>query len=356
MLILTVGATAAMKGEMSLGTMLAMNSLAGSLFGPLSQLVASALELQLVRSHMERIDDVLQTPLEQDPATVSPPPALRGNLTIRNLSFRYSPEAPLVVDGIDLDIAAGASVALVGPSGSGKTTLLGLLAGLHPVTSGEIAYDGTPLSSIDLRQLRQQIGIVPQHPYIFGATVRENIALTVPEAGLERIVGAARVACLHDDVAAMPMGYDTVISDGGGSLSGGQRQRVAIARAVLRNPSVMLLDEATSALDNSTEATIIGHLERVRATRVTVAHRLSTVRNADLILVMDKGKIVERGTHDELIARRGLYHALCAAASTAAPAARQGDPHVEPPTSVPNPPVRRAPARLPGARASAGGR
>ena len=349
MLILTVGATAAMKGEMSLGTMLAMNSLAGSLFGPLSQLVASALELQLVRSHMERIDDVLQTPLEQDAAKVAPPPALRGAITIRGLSFRYAPDAPLVVDGVDLDVPAGASIALVGPSGSGKTTLLGLLAGLHPLQQGEIAYDGTPLSSIDLRQLRQQIGIVPQHPYIFGATVRENIALTAPEAGLERVVGAARLACLHDDVAAMPMGYDTVVSDGGGSLSGGQRQRVAIARAVLRDPAVMLLDEATSALDNGTEAKVIAHLERVRATRITVAHRLSTVRNADLIVVMDKGRIVERGTHDELYARRGLYHALCAAAP-----AHPGGPHAEAPVPLPRP--RSAPPRMPGSRASAGGR
>ena len=163
---------------------------------------------------------------------------------------------------------------------------------------------------MDLRLLRQQIGIVPQHPYIFGASVRENIALTAPGATIDRITQAATIACLHDDVADMPMGYDTVISDGGGTLSGGQRQRVAIARALLRNPSVMLLDEATSALDNATEAKVIERLGRLRSTRVTVAHRLSTVRNADLILVMDKGKIVERGTHPELLRLGGLYAQL----------------------------------------------
>jgi ABC-type bacteriocin/lantibiotic exporter with double-glycine peptidase domain len=154
---------------------------------------------------------------------------------------------------------------------------------------------------------------VPQHPFIFGGTVRENVALASPGATLDRIQSAARVACLHDDIAEMPMGYDTVISDGGGSLSGGQRQRVAIARAILRNPTLMLLDEATSALDNQTEARVIAGLEKLRCTRITVAHRLSTVRNADLIVVMDKGRIVEQGTHDQLVATGGLYAQLLAA-------------------------------------------
>jgi ABC-type bacteriocin/lantibiotic exporter with double-glycine peptidase domain len=164
--------------------------------------------------------------------------------------------------------------------------------------------------------VRQQIGVVPQHPFIFGGTVRENVALASPGATLDRIQAAARVACLHDDVAEMPMGYDTVISDGGGSLSGGQRQRVAIARAILRNPTLMLLDEATSALDNQTEAAVIANLEKLRCTRITVAHRLSTIRNADLIVVMDKGRIVEQGTYSELAARGGLFTQLLAASQS----------------------------------------
>ncbi len=323
LLILTVGASAVMSGKISLGTMLAMNSLATSLFEPLSALVASALELQLVKGHMERIDDVLKTPQEQpDREAKAAPPVLRGNISIRNVSFRYSDQGPTVVDNVSIDIPAGSSVALVGPSGSGKTTLLGLLAGLHKPSAGDIAYDDTSLHSMDLRLMRQQIGIVPQHPYIFGASVRENISLTAPGASIDRVTGAATIACLHDDVADMPMGYDTVISDGGGSLSGGQRQRVAIARALLRNPSVMLLDEATSALDNSTEAKVIERLGRLRSTRVTVAHRLSTVRNADIILVMEKGKVVERGTHDELLRKHGLYAQLVHATSTPSPAAK----------------------------------
>jgi len=319
MLILTIGATSVMNGKMTMGMMLAMNSLATSLFGPLSALVSSALELQLVKSHMDRIDDVLQTPMEQDRDAVVSPPNLRGHVAVRNLSFKYGEQAPLVVQNVSLDIPPGAAVALVGPSGSGKSTLLNLLAGLYKPTGGEIQYDGRALHEMDLRAVRQQIGVVPQHPFIFGGTVRENVALASPGAQLDRITAASKVACLHDDVAEMPMGYDTVISDGGASLSGGQRQRVAIARAVLRNPTLMLLDEATSALDNSTEAKVIGGLEKLRCTRITVAHRLSTVRNADLIVVMDKGKIVEQGTHAQLEHAGGLYSRLLEASRPLAP-------------------------------------
>ena len=310
MLILVIGATAVMRGEMQIGMMLAMNSLASSLFGPLSQLVSSALELQLVKGHMDRIDDVLQTKLEQDRDAATTPPRLRGAVSVKNVSFKYGEQAPLVVQDVTLDIAPGMSVALVGPSGSGKSTLLNLLSGLYQPVSGEITYDTRSLKDMDLRAVRQQIGIVPQHPFIFGGTIRENVALTAPGATLDRIQSACKTACLHDDITEMPMTYDTVVSDGGGSLSGGQRQRVAIARAVIRNPSLMLLDEATSALDNSTEKRVIAALERQRCTRITVAHRLSTVRNADLIVVMDKGRIVEQGTHDQLVNKGGLYTKL----------------------------------------------
>ena len=319
MLILTMGATSVMSGKMTLGMMLAMNSLATSLFTPLSQLVASALELQLVRGHMERIDDVLQTPLEQDRDKAVVPPRLRGHVSVKNVSFKYGEQAPLVVQNVSLEIPPGMSVALVGPSGSGKSTLLNLLSGLYKPIAGEITYDSRALLDMDVRLVRQQIGIVPQHPFIFGGTVRENVALTAPGATLDRISGACKVSCLHEDISEMPMAYDTVISDGGGSLSGGQRQRVAIARAVIRNPALMLLDEATSALDNSTEARVIENLEKLRCTRITVAHRLSTVRNADLIVVMDKGKIVEQGNHKQLLAANGLYAKLVAATQNQEP-------------------------------------
>jgi len=310
MLIMTIGATSVMSGAMTMGMMMAMNSLATSLFGPLSQLVHSALELQLVKGHMDRIDDVLQTQLEQDRDAVAQPHRLRGAVCVKNVSFKYGEQAPLVVQDVSLDIQPGMTVALVGPSGSGKSTLLNLLAGLYKPVKGDVQYDGRGLHEMDLRAIRQQIGIVPQHPFIFGGTLRENVSLTAPGATLDRISNACKVSCLHDDISEMPMGYDTVVSDGGGSLSGGQRQRVAIARAVIRNPGIMLLDEATSALDNSTEKRVIEHLERQRCTRITVAHRLSTIRNSDLIVVMDKGRIVEQGRHEQLLAMGGLYTKL----------------------------------------------
>jgi ABC-type bacteriocin/lantibiotic exporter with double-glycine peptidase domain len=189
-----------------------------------------------------------------------------------------------------------------------------LLAGIVTPAKGTVKFDGRPFAELDLRAVRQQIGIVPQHPYIFGATIRENITLTAPHASAERIQHAAAIAALDGDIAQLPMGLDTPVSDGGASLSGGQRQRIALARAVLREPSVLLLDEATSALDTATEARITANLARLRATRVIVAHRLSTVANANLIVVMDKGRIVETGTHASLLAKGGTYAQLVAGA------------------------------------------
>ncbi len=313
LLIMSLGATLVLEHKLSLGTMLAMNSLAMSLFGPLSNLVSTALALQVVRGYLHRIDDVLQTPTEQNRAGARPPPPLRGAITLKGVGFRYHDQAPPVLAGVDLEIQPGMSVALVGPSGSGKSTLLKLIAGLYPPGAGKVHYDGHDLWELDLRAVRQQIGVVPQHPFIFGATVRDNIALTAPEAPLDQVIAAAQLAQLHDDIMALPMNYESVVSDGGGSLSGGQRQRLAIARAVLRRPAVMLLDEATSALDATVEAAVVSALRNLRCTRVTVAHRLSTVRHADLIVVLDKGKVVERGRHDELVAKGGLYARLVSA-------------------------------------------
>lgn len=314
-LILGYGALMVMAGELTLGTMLALSALAAGFLTPLATLVNSALSLQLLGSYIERIEDVLEAEPEQRRGDKTETPKLTGNISLRNVSFRYSPRAPIVVSDLTLDIPAGARVAIVGPSGAGKSTLAHLLLGLYRPTSGVISYDGHDLATLELRSLRRQFGVVTQDPYLFGSTVRENIALTNPTLPLGHVVRAAKLACIHDDIIAMPMNYETLVADGGASLSGGQRQRLALARALIQDPVVLLLDEATSSLDTATEAAITKNLADLKVTSITIAHRLSTIMNADLILVMDGGKLVERGTHDELVAQAGLYATLVAAQS-----------------------------------------
>jgi ATP-binding cassette subfamily B protein len=215
-----------------------------------------------------------------------------------------------VVREVSLDIRPGQHVGIVGRSGSGKSTLAHLLLGLYDPTSGRILFDGTDLAQLEARSVRRQLGIVTQRPYLFASSIRENIALTDPSLPLDAVVEAAKLACVHDDIATMPMGYDTVLLDGGSSLSGGQHQRIALARALVHRPSILLLDEATSELDTITEQTVYENLSALSCTTIVIAHRLSTIAGADLILVMDDGRIVEHGTHEELSALGGTYRKL----------------------------------------------
>ena len=309
--ILAVGAAQVLAGQLSLGTMLALTALAAGFLEPLAQLVATGLQVQLLGSYMARINDVLDTPREQHGQAVRPANKLSGHIEAQEVSFRYSPLAPLVVDAVSLEIQPGQKVALVGRSGSGKSTLAHLLLGLYSPAAGRVLYDGTDLAQLEVRSVRQQIGIVTQAAYLFGSTIRENIALADPRLPLEVVERAARLACIHDDIMAMPMGYETILADAGASLSGGQRQRVALARALVLAPRIILLDEATSALDALTERQVYRNLEALDGcTAIVIAHRLSTIADADVILVMDSGRLVERGSHAELMARRGLYFAL----------------------------------------------
>lgn len=332
--ILVYGGLSVLDGGLTLGTMLAASALAAGFLAPLGTLVATGFQLQLLGSYTERLRDVLEMPKEEERGSVAPAPRLSGRITLDGVSFRYSQAAPLVVRSVSLEVAPGSFVALVGGSGAGKTTLAHLLAGLYRPTSGRILYDGLDLANLSLPTVRAQLGIVSQQPYLFGSSIRQNLTLSDPTVPLSRVIEAARRARIHDDVLALPMGYDTILAEAGASLSGGQRQRLALARALVREPAVLLLDEATSNLDAVTERAIQEELAALRSTRIVIAHRLSTVLAADLILVMDGGEIVEHGTHRELLARGGRYRELVAAqmaggegtaaeAETEAPTARQ---------------------------------
>jgi ATP-binding cassette subfamily B protein len=308
--VLAFGASQVLAGHLSLGMMLAVSALAMGFLTPLTSLVSTAVQLQLLASYMDRMDDVLDAPREQQREQVVETPPLSGRITLEDVSFRYSPLRPEAVRNVSLEIEPGSFVALVGSSGAGKSTLAMLLMGLYRPASGRIFYDGLALETLELTSLRRQLGIVLQQPYLFAESIRNNIALGDESLPLHRIVEAAKKAHIHDFVQTLPLGYDSPLADGGASLSGGQRQRIALARALVRRPAILLLDEATSHLDTESEREVLEELERLRATRLVIAHRLSTVVRADRILVMENGEIVEQGRHDELVARDGRYAEL----------------------------------------------
>jgi ABC-type bacteriocin/lantibiotic exporter with double-glycine peptidase domain len=304
------GTLLVLKGSMELGTMLALNTLAVALLTPLGSLVSGGMQLQIVRSHLERLSDVVEAEVEQDIQQVQQPPRLKGAITLDHVSFSYDRQSPLVLKDISLHIAAGETVAIVGPTGSGKTTLGKLLLGLYAPTTGEIRYDGIPLGSLNYQEVRMQFGSVMQEANIFSGSIRHNIALNNADLDMEHIQKAARAAAIHDEIMSMPMGYETLVSEGGSALSGGQRQRLALARALAHSPAILLLDEATSALDMKTEQMISQHLESLTCTQIIIAHHLNTIRNADAILVLEDGRLIEQGTHQQLIERGGYYAEL----------------------------------------------
>jgi ATP-binding cassette subfamily B protein len=306
--ILIYGGFQVLNGSISLGTMLATAALAAGFLEPLATLIQTGLKLQLLRSYMERINDVLDAPREQEGQTVATAPRLTGRIGADGVSFAYGgPLAPPVVKDVSLEVQPGQLLGIVGRSGSGKSTFAHLLLGLYLPTSGRILFDGRDLTELDFRSLRGQIGIVTQRPYLFGGTIRQNIALSNPAIRHQAVVEAAKLACIHDDIVAMPMGYETPLIDGGASLSGGQQQRIALARALAHRPTILLLDEATSDLDGVTERMVHRNLSALGCTRIVIAHRLSTIVDADRILVMEDGRIVQQGTHEELMVLPGAY-------------------------------------------------
>ncbi|HEU5085267.1 MAG TPA: ABC transporter ATP-binding protein [Acidimicrobiales bacterium] len=308
-------------GSLTVGQYSVLLFLSQRLLWPLTRLGETFDQYQRAMASTNRILDVTDT----EPAIVSGPERLslrkgEGSVTFEDVTFAYEPGARPALDDVSLVLESGRTTAVVGPTGSGKSTLVKLLLRFYDPDRGHVRIEGHDVRELDLGDLRHLTGLVSQDVYLFHGTVRENIAYGRPDASLEEVVAAATVAEIHEFVMTLPEGYDTVVGERGQKLSGGQRQRLSIARAVLKDPVILLLDEATSAVDNETEAAIQRSLERIAAGRTTlvIAHRLSTVRNADVIHVLDGGRIVESGTHDELVGREGAYASLWAVQTGAA--------------------------------------
>ena len=313
--LLWFGAWQVIQNELTIGQLIAFNMLLGNVISPFQRLSALWNEFQEVIIAVERINDVIDAPPEENwqQETRQSLPPICGCIRFEKVTFRYHAESDLnTLENVSFEIKSGQTVALVGRSGSGKTTISKLLLGFYPTTEGKILIDGYDITSLSMQSLRSQIGVVDQDTFLFGGTIRENISIAHPGITQAEIIKATQQAGAHQFIQELPMGYETQIGEGGGMLSGGQRQRLAIARALLGNPRLLIFDEATSHLDAESERIIQTNLNTILAERTSliIAHRLSTVRNADLILVLDRGILVESGIHSELMAKRGHYYYL----------------------------------------------
>ena len=305
------------RGTMTIGTLIAFTALQGQLFRPLMGLLNTGVQVVSSLALFQRVFEYLDLPVDIDEPTDPvdlDPSAVRGHVRFEHVGFSYGDAEVPALSDVVLDVPAGSTLALVGETGSGKTTLGSLVARLHDPTSGAVTIDGVDVRRIRLADLAEIVGIVSQETYLLHTTVRENLRYARPDATDAELVAAARAARIHDLIASLPDGYDTVVGSRGHRFSGGEKQRIAIARTLLRNPRVLVLDEATSALDTETERAVQEAFDTLSEgrTTITIAHRLSTVRDADQIVVLDHGRVIERGTHEALLEEEGRYAALAA--------------------------------------------
>lgn len=309
-LTLWIGAGLVMKGELSVGQLIAFNMLSGRVTQPILRLAQLWQNFQQAKISIEKLSDILNTPSEVT-STISKGsmPQIRGDVEFKDITFRYTANGPEIIKKMNFKVTAGQKIGFVGPSGSGKSTVTKLIQRLYIPESGKVLIDGIDISSVDTAWLRRQIGVVLQENYLFNKSVRENIALTNPAVSMDKIIQAAKLAGAHDFITELQDGYDTIIEERGSSLSGGQRQRIAIARALVNNPRILIFDEATSALDYESERIIQQNMASICKGRTVfmIAHRLSTVRECDQIITIEKGEITETGSHEELLNRNGRY-------------------------------------------------
>ncbi|WP_160967818.1 MULTISPECIES: type I secretion system permease/ATPase [unclassified Xanthomonas] len=300
--VLFWGAKLVIEGKLSIGQLIAFNMLSGQVTAPIIRLAQLWQDFQQVGISVERLGDILNTRTEVPGSRLALPP-IRGQVTFERVTFRYRPDAPEVLNAIDLEIRPGEVIGIVGRSGSGKSTLTKLVQRLYTPEQGRVLIDGQDLALADPAWLRRQLGVVLQENFLFNRSVRDNIALSDPGMPLERVIQAAKLAGAHDFIVSLPEGYDTKVGEHGAGLSGGQRQRIAIARALIGNPRILILDEATSALDYESEHAVMQNMRAICKGRTVliIAHRLSTVRHADRIVVVEKGRIVESGPHGQLV-------------------------------------------------------